>query len=365
MKRILMIAGLLGVAALMIWTGVYLYNKDKEVPIVYRTERPIYTDIVQKAVATGAVVPRKEIEIKPQVSGLVDKLYVEPGDRVNKGDLIATIQIVPNMASLANAENRLRIAEINLQNAERDFNRNKPLFQEGVISAAAFQQFELTFETAKQELEAARDNLEIIRKGATQRSGRIANTNVRATISGMVLDVPVEEGNSVIEANTFNAGTTLAIIANMEEMIFEGKVDESEVGKIREGMNLLLTIGAIDQERFEAELEHISPKGVEENGAIQFGIRAAVRLKAGQFIRAGYSANADIVLAQRDSVLAVREGLLIFEGDKTYVEIARGNQRFEKVPIETGLSDGIHIEVLSGVASDDELKDPIVPQEPE
>ncbi|RMG58597.1 MAG: efflux RND transporter periplasmic adaptor subunit [Bacteroidetes bacterium] len=361
MKRVLIALLLIAMVGLFGWTGYYLYSKDQDKPVIYNTEAPIYTDIIKKTVATGSVVPRKEIEIKPQVSGLIDKLYVEPGDLVKKGDLIATIQIVPNMASLASAENRVKVAELNLRNAEQDYERNKPLFEEGVIAAATFQNFQLAYETAQQELQAAEDNLEIIRKGATQRSGRTANTNARATISGMVLDVPVEEGNSVIEANTFNDGTTIAIVANMEEMIFEGKVDESEVGKIREGMDLVLTVGAIEGETFAATLEHIAPKGVEENGAIQFEIRAEVNLTEDQFIRAGYSANASIVLDRRDSVLAISETLLIFEGEDTFVEVERGEQQFEKIPVKTGLSDGINIEILDGIEPDMKIKNPNPP----
>ncbi|MCB0835545.1 MAG: efflux RND transporter periplasmic adaptor subunit [Bacteroidetes bacterium] len=359
MRRILvptlLVGGLVG---LFIWTGFFLYNKNQEKPIVYKTESPAYRDIINKTVATGSVVPRKEIEIKPQVSGLVKAIYVEPGDVVKTGDLIATVRIIPNMVTLNNAESRVKRAEISLKNARRDYERNKKLAEEGVIAAAVYQQFELTYDNAKEEMAAAKDNLELIREGATQRSGNSSNTNIRATISGMVLDVPVEEGNSVIEANTFNDGTTIAVIANMDEMIFEGKVDESEVGKISEGMDLLLTIGAIEEEKFHAKLEHISPKGVAENGAIQFEIRAAVQLKENQFIRAGYSANADIVLERKDSVLAISESLLIFEDNKPYVEVERIFQRFEKVPVETGLSDGIYIEVLSGLDTDAKIKNP-------
>jgi HlyD family secretion protein len=358
MKQVLIILGVGLVLGILGWTGYFLYSKDQEKPVVYETGQPFYTDIINKTVATGSVVPRKEIEVKPQVSGLISKLYVEPGDQVQKGDLIASIQIVPNEANLNNARNRVKVAENNLANAQRDFERNQQLYKDGVIAEANFQQFELAFENAKQELEAAKDNLTIIREGASKRSGRAANTNVRATISGMVLDVPVEEGNSVIEANTFNDGTTIAIVANLQEMVFEGKVDESEVGKIREGMDLLLTIGAIEKEQFTATLEHISPKGVEENGAIQFEIRAAVNLQEGQFIRAGYSANADIVLERRDSVLAISESLLQFENDSPYVEIETGNQTFERHAIKTGLSDGINIQVMEGVSETDNIKNP-------
>ncbi|MDX2250174.1 MAG: efflux RND transporter periplasmic adaptor subunit [Bacteroidia bacterium] len=359
MKRtilpIVIVGSLIG---LFIWTGFFLYNKNQKPPVVYETEAPFYTDIVKKTVATGSVVPRKEVEIKPQVSGLIKTLYVEPGDIIKTGDLIATVRIIPNMVNLNSAESRVNRAEISLENSRKEYERNKQLLADGVIAEAVFQQFDLNYKTAKEELSAAKDNLQLIREGSTQKTGQTANTNIRATIGGMVLDVPVEEGNSVIEANTFNDGTTIAVVANLEDMIFEGKVDESEVGKIREGMELLLTIGAIDSEKFSATLEHISPKGVEENGAIQFEIRAEVNLKKDQFIRAGYSANADIVLQRKDSVLAIREGLLQFEDESTFVEIETGTQQFKKVPVQTGLSDGINIEVISGITEKDKIKNP-------
>lgn len=337
----------------------YLYSKEQEKPIVYQTEQAELRDIVEKTVATGSVVPRKEIEIKPQVSGLIERLFVEAGDQVKKGDLIASIRIIPDMVSLNNAENRLRRAKIALEQAKREYDRSKSLKEEGVVAEADYQEVETNYRNTQEELNAAEDNLELIRKGSTKRSGQTANTNVRATISGMVLDVPVEEGNSVIEANTFNDGTTIAIVANLNEMIFEGKVDESEVGKIKTGMPLELTIGAIESETFSAMLEHISPKGVAENGAIQFEIRAAVNLKQGQFIRAGYSANADIVLERRDQVLSIPESLLQFgKNDTAYVEVEAGDQIFEKRDIKTGLSDGIYIEILDGIDKDTQIKNP-------
>lgn len=358
MKRSTVLLILLSVVAMMIATGYYLYSKDKKKPISYKTEQPFVTNIIQKTVATGAVVPRKEVEIKPQVSGLIDKLYVEAGDLVKRGDLIATIRIIPDMVTLNNAENRVNRAKLALKNAKADFDRNQELFKDGVIAEATFQQFELDYQNAQEELNAAKDNLDLIRKGSTSRSGQVSNTNVRAAISGMILDVPVEEGHSVIEANTFNEGTTIATVANMDEMIFEGNVDESEVGKIKTGMTLLLTIGALEDEQLEATLEHISPKGVVDNGAIRFQIRAAVNLKKDQFIRANYSANADIVLDRRDSVLAIPESLLIFEGKETFVEVHTGNQNFEKMPVSLGLSDGINIEVLDGIEKDTDIKNP-------
>jgi HlyD family secretion protein len=360
MNRIGIILVLIVIVAFMAGTGYFLYSKNQTPEITYETETPSVRDVVKKTVATGSVVPRKEVEIKPQVSGIINQLYVEPGDQVSRGDLIASIEIIPDMVNLNNAENRLRRAKIQLENAERDFKRNKALLDDGVIAEATFQQVELDYLSAQEELNAAQDNLDLIRKGTTKRSGANTNTNVRATISGMVLDIPVEEGNSVIEANTFNEGTSIAVVADMREMIFEGTVDESEVGKLKPGMDLLLIIGAIDDQRFEAVLEYIAPKGVEENGAVQFEIRAAVKLKEDQFIRANYSANADIVLERRDQVLTIPEAVLQFEGDSTFVEIAEGKGQYRKQPVQVGLSDGIHIEVLEGVESDAEIKNPNV-----
>lgn len=358
MKRIGVIIILVVIVIFMAGTGYFLYNQNEEVPVTYKTESPERRDIVQKTVATGSVVPRKEVEIKPQVSGIISKLFVEAGDEVKRGDLVASIEIIPDMVNLNNAENRLRRARIMLENAKREYERNEPLLKEGVIADASFREIELSYLNAQEELAAAQDNLDLIKKGTTSRSGANTNTNVRATIPGMVLDVPVEEGNSVIEANTFNEGTSIAVVADMTEMIFEGKVDESEVGKLRTGMDLLLTIGAIETETFDAVLEHIAPKGVEENGAIQFEIRAAVKLREGQFIRANYSANADVVLDLREQVLSISEALLQFSGDSTFVEVQTGNQQYEKRVVKTGLSDGIFVEVLEGVGPEDKIKNP-------
>lgn len=349
---------LIAVILLVAFVGTiyFLYAKSAEKPITYQTQKPIKTNIIKKTVATGSVVPRKEIEIKPQVSGIIDQIYIEAGNMVEKNDRIALVKIIPNMVSLNNAENRLRQAKIALDNAKLDLDRNQTLLDNKVIAEADFQQFEVAYKTAKEEYKAAQDNLELVKKGETSSNKAQTNRLVRSTISGMILDVPIEEGNSVIEANTMNEGTTIASVADMGDLVFEGKVDESEVGKIREGMNLILKIGAIENETFDAILEYISPKGIEEDGAIQFEIKAAVKLKENQFIRAGYSANADIVLDRRDSVLAVSEALLQFDGDSAYVEVKTGDQEFKKRYVETGLSDGINIEIKSGIEKDDEMK---------
>lgn len=356
MKKILRIFIGVIIVALFSGTIIFLFVKSKEKPTIYNTTKPEIRNIIKKTVATGSIVPRKEIEIKPQISGIIQAIYVEPGQKVKKGDLIAKVEVIPDMISLNNAESRVNRAKLNYKDIEIDYKRQKKLFEQGVIAQADFLEAQLRHNTAKEELESAENNLMLIQKGVSKKSGQVTNTLVRSTIEGMILDVPVEEGNSVIESNTFNDGTTIATVANMGKMIFEGKVDETEVGKIREGMDLLLSIGAIDDTQFDAKLEYISPKGEEENGAIQFEIKAAVKLQDSVFIRAGYSATADIVLDRRDSVLAIEESLLQISGDSTFVEIETKPQEFEKQLVETGISDGIYIEIISGITKDARIK---------
>jgi HlyD family secretion protein len=338
-------------------TVYFLVLKEQQGPASFTLEAPQKTDIVAKTVATGSVQPRQEIQIKPQVSGIISSVAVEAGEILKEGDIIAKVKVIPDMANLSNAENRLARARINLDNATMDFARNSELREQGVIASADFQQFEIAKRQAQEELETAEDQLQIVKEGVTKRKGGTSNTLIRSTIAGMVLDVPVKQGNSVIEANNFNDGTTIASIANMDDLIFIGKVDESEVEKLHIGMALILTIGAIEGQTFDAELEYISPKGIEENGAIQFEIKAAVQLREDQFIRAGYSANADVVLDRRDSVLAISEALLQFdENQKPFVEVSTGSGQYEKKPVELGLSDGILVEVIGGVSATDSIK---------
>lgn len=355
MKRVLIFLTIIIILGMFVGTGYFLYQKSEEPPVVYETDRPFRTDIIKKTIATGSIVPRKEIALKSQVSGVVDELYLEEGADVRVGDLIARIKIIPNVVALNNAQAQVETARINFENAQRERNRQKELFDEKVISDFDFNQFELAFKLREQELEAARNNLDLIREGASKKTGNVSNL-VRSTVSGMVLDIPVKEGTFIIESNTFNEGTTIASIADMSEMIFEGKVNESEVGKIDVGMDLIMTVGAIEGEVFDAELEFISPKGELEDGAIKFDIKARIALKAHTFLRAGYSATADIVLDSRKDVLAIRESNLIFDQGKMYVEVAQGNQQFERQEVTTGLSDGINIEILSGITEGAELK---------
>lgn len=351
----------LGVALLgvFVWTFYFLYKKSEQAPVVYQTISPFDTAIVKKTVATGSVIPRREVNMKAQVSGIVEKMYVLAGQEIKAGDVIAKVKIIPNMVNLANAENRLNQAKISYDNAKVEYDRNASLLKQQVIAQAEILPFELRLKSTQEEVDASENNLQLIKEGVTKSAGNATNTLIRSTITGMVLDVPIKEGSSVIESNTFNEGTTIASVANMGEMIFEGKVDESEVGKIKLGMELVLTIGAIDAESFKANLEYIAPKGVTENGAIQFLIRAAINKSVGgSFLRAGYSANADIILDKKDKVLSVPETVLQFEKDKTFVEIEKAPNTYEKRFLKTGLSDGVNIEVLDGIKKSDKIKVP-------
>jgi HlyD family secretion protein len=358
MKKALRILLAVVIIGIFVYTIYFLYQKSQAKPVVFETTSPTVTNIIKSTMATGSVVPRKEVEIKPKVSGIIEELYVEAGSHVKEGDLIARIKIIPDMVNLNNAQSRLNRAQINFEDAKRQYDRQKDLFNQGVIAKAEFETVEIAYKSAREEVEAAENNLELIKEGQTSKGDQPTNTLVRSTVEGMILDVPVEIGNSVIESNTFNDGTTVAIIADMGDMIFEGKIDETEVGKIHEGMPLILTVGAIDDASFNATLEFISPKGVEENGAIQFEIKANVELQQNFFIRSGYSANAAVVLARADSVMAIPESLLQFENDSAYVEIETAPQTFEKKFIKTGISDGINVEVVSGLALEDKIKKP-------
>jgi HlyD family secretion protein len=358
MKKVLKILLLVVVLVAIGGTMFFLYQKSKKKPVIFETKTPFISNVVKKTVATGSVVPRKEIDIKPQVSGIIEEVFIEAGNLVKKGDLIARVKIIPNMVELNNAESRMNKAKINFEDSKMVYERQKKVYEQGVIPEAEFQEFRLSYMNAMEEMETAESHLQLIKEGVSKKSGTATNTLIRSTIEGMILDVPVEVGNSVIESNTFNEGTTIASVADMGEMIFEGKVDETEVGKLKIGMPLILSIGAIEEQKFDAILEYVSPKGKEENGAIQFEIKADVKLNEASFIRAGYSANADIVLERKDSVMVIPESLLKFEkeGDSAYVEIETNPQIFEKRYIKTGLSDGVNIEVREGLDIKDKLK---------
>ncbi len=351
--KIILIIIAIGFIAALIWFG----KKNKTSIVQYETETPFKTTIVKKTVATGKVTPLEEIEIKPQITGIIDKIMLLEGSEVKKGDLIATVRVVPNEQSLISAKGRVDNTKIRVNNAKTQYDRNKNLFDKGVISRQEFEQIELTYNQAKQDLRNAENDYLIIKKGSAGTGGS-ANTNIMAQISGTILEIPVKEGDQVIQSNNFNAGTTIASIADMSKMIFEGKVDESEVGKLVSGSDIEVSIGAIEGKKFPAKLNFIAPKGTEESGAVQFKIKADVSLDDNYFIRAGYSANADIVLEKKDSVLSIKEALLKFDKktEEPYVEVKTGEGTFEKRTLKLGTSDGVNVEILDGVSATDEIK---------
>jgi len=355
-KRAKIILGVVVVLFLvvLVWFG----KKNKQKTISFDTETAFKSTIIRKTVATGKVIPLEEVEIKPQIAGIVDKILVEEGAIVKAGDLIATVRVVPNIQSLNSALGRVKSAEINLNNAKIQYNRNKKLFDKGVISSQDYENSELNYNNAKQSLANAKSDFDIIKKGSTSGLGQEANTNIRSTASGMILEIPVKEGYQVTQTNDFNAGTTIATVADMNKMIFEGKVDESEVAKLVKGTNIDISLGAIENKKFPAKLNFIAPKGTEEGGAVQFVIKADVTLDSDNFVRANYSANADIVIEKKDSVLSIKEALLRFDNktEKPYVEVKTDENQFEKRELKLGISDGVNIEVISGITAADELK---------
>ena len=350
----------------------YIYSKDKTNPVVFQTETASIRTIVKKTVATGNIVPKEEVLIKPNISGIIHEIFVLAGDVVSSGDLIAKVKVVPNINSLNSAKNNINSAKTQVETArlalesqKSIYLRQKELFDKAVVSANEFDQALLNYNQAQQRynqenvmLTAAKQTFDIVKTGTAKGLGAAANTEIRATVSGMILDIPVKVGNQVIESNNFNDGTTIATIADVEKMIFEGKVDESEVGKITENLPLEITVGAIENQKFNAVLDFIAPKGVSENGAIQFEIKGTLNNQNATFIRAGLSANASIILARSENVLSIKEALVQYDPKtkKPFVEIATGSQEFQRKEISLGVSDGLYVEVLSGVTPQDNIK---------
>jgi HlyD family secretion protein len=357
MRRAVPILLALGIVTAFVSTLVFLYKKSEARPVVYQTATPRLMNIVKKTVAPGAIVPRREVTLKPRVSGIVEKLFVQAGDYVKEKAVIARIQIIPDVVSLNNAEANVKSARISFENAKSELARFQKLADQKLISQTEFNSHQLGFQLRRQELETSQNNLQLVKEGASRGSGKVSNV-VHSTVEGMVLEVPVKEGGSVIEANNFNEGTTIAAIANMSDMIFEGRVDESEVGKLKEGMPVKISVGALGEQLFDGKLEYVAPKGIEKEGTIEFQVKAAVELKPGVFVRANYSANADIILDQRIQVLAIDESLLEFEKKKAFVQVEVRPQHLERREVKLGLSDGIHVEVLSGVTTKTRIKKP-------
>lgn len=362
MKRLLPALVVLAIVGAFASTLIFLYARSRARPTVWRTQKPVIADITRKTVATGAIVPRVEVAIKPRVSGVIEKLYVLPGDLVAVGAPIARIKLIPDLVSVNQAESAVATARLAFESADRELKRNLTLQDRGVLATSEIDQLRTEFAVRKSELEAARSNLQLLREGVSSKTGQVSNL-VTSTVAGKVLEVPVKEGESVTETNTFNAGTTIASIADMRDMIFLGKVDESEVGKIEKGMDLEIKVGALADVVLRGKLEYVSPKGVTVDGTIQFEVKAAVTMPDGVLLRAGYSANSEIVLDRRSQVLAIKESLLQFEKDDApFVEVEVGPQRFERRAVEVGLSDGMMIEVKAGVDATSVIKDPIAPK---
>lgn len=350
-------------ALVFIGTFAFLYKNSKKAPDTFQELTATVMDINKTTVVTGKIVPRTEVAIKPQISGIISELYKEAGEHVQANEVIAKIKVIPDMNSLSSAQSRVRLAEINLKQEQTNFEREKALYDKKLVSSEEYDKAVQTLNQAKEEKKAAQDALEVIRDGVSSSNATSSSTLVRSTISGLILDVPVKVGNSVIQANTMNEGTTVATIANMGDLIFDGNIDETEVGSLKEGTPVVITIGALQDYSFDATLEYIAPKAVENNGANQFEIKAAVKVDTDQMIRSGYSANAEIVLKTAEQVLSVPESALEFDGDDVYVQLKKADSSFERTQITTGLSDGLNIEVKSGLKAGDVVRGPKVVNE--
>lgn len=341
----------------VLFSAAYFAKTNSKSAITYKTEKLFKATIEKETVVTGKVIPEDEVEVKPQIGGIIDRILVEEGDKVTTGQLIARIKVVPNEQNLNAAQGRVKKAEITLNTQQKEYNRNRSLYDKGIISNVEFTSVELQYNQAKQDLLNAQSDLKIIKEGSIGGSSA-ANTDIRATVSGTVLEIPVKEGDQVIESNSFNAGTTIAAIADLTKMIFEGKVDEAEVASLRVGAPLKVSLGAIEDQELDANLTFIAPKGTEEQGAVQFKIEADMMLNDSIFVRAGYSANASLVLDKKEDIMALREALIQFDrkSQDPYVEVMISDQKFERREVKLGISDGVNVEILEGVSNEDEVK---------
>lgn len=346
------------IALIFIGTFVYLFAKSRPKEIIYKEIPVEIKDIRKTSVVTGRIEPRNEVNIKPQINGIISELYKEAGQMVREGEVIARLKVIPDMGSLSSAESRLRLAELNLKQAETDYRREKQLYDKDLVSADEYDKVVQSLKQAEEEHAAAKEALEVIRDGVSSTNATGSTTLVRSTITGLILDIPVKVGNSVIQANTMNDGTTVATVADMSDLIFNGSIDETEVGALHEGMPMSITLGALPDYRSEAFLEYISPKAVEKNGSNQFEIKAALSRSSDVTIRSGYSANAEIVLQEAKGVLSLQESALEFRGDSTFVYLKTGEKQYESRPVVTGISDGIDIEIKSGLKDGDVVRGP-------
>lgn len=351
MKKVFKILFFIVLIAAVAWTFSYLFKKSQPQEKVYAEVEATIGTIQKKTVITGQINPRDEVAIKPQVSGIISKIYKEAGQMVKKDEVIATVKIIPDVANLTAAESQTRIAKLNLDNVEKTYQRQKALKDKGLIAAEEYEKSLLEYEQAKENYNNALDQLNIVKEGISKNASEYTNTSIKSTIDGMVLDVPVKVGNSVINSNTFNDGTTIATVADMRDMIFVGKMDETEVGRINEGMPMQITIGAMNDRQFDAVLEYIAPKGTSENGAVFFQMKARLILPDDVMLRAGYSANGEIIIEQAVDAVTVPESCIVYSNDSTFVY--KDNV---KIPVKTGLSDGINIVITEGLSAGDKIR---------
>ncbi|MCQ2162894.1 MAG: efflux RND transporter periplasmic adaptor subunit [Bacteroidales bacterium] len=356
MKKFKRIAIVSLIAILFIGTFAYLYKRSRPKPDRFEEVIPAMADISRSTVVTGKIVPRDEINIKPQISGIISEILKEAGEQIKEGEIIAKVKVIPEMGSLSSAQSRVRLSELNLQQAKTNLDREKALYDKDLVSAEEYEQVRQAYRQAKEEHDAAQETLEVVRDGVSKSNASSSSTLIRSTINGLILDVPVKVGNSVIQSNTFNDGTTIATVADMHDLIFDGNIDETEVGKLSEGMPVRITIGALQDLSFDAILEYISPKAVESNGTKQFEIKAAVSIPDGHTIRSGYSANAEIVLQRAEQVISIPESAVEFKNDSTFVYIQEENGTYTRRAITTGISDGINIEVREGLSTGDKVR---------
>jgi HlyD family secretion protein len=358
MKRVFKYIILFLIAAVLIGTFVFLFKKSRPQEVKYQELTATRTDIARTTVITGKIVPRNEVNIKPQINGIIAEIFKEAGQTVEKGEVIARLTVIPDMNSLSAAQSRVRLSDINLKQVETNYDRDKALYDKKLISAEEFEKAQQSLSQAREERAAAQEALEVIRDGVSSSNATTSSTLIRSTISGLILDIPVKVGNSVIQANTLNDGTTVATVANMKDLIFEGQIDETEVGALYESMPLKISIGALRDFICEASLEYISPKAVESNGSNQFSVKAAVVVDDSYTIRSGYSANAEIELEKLNNVLSIPESALEFVNEKTYVYVKQADNKYKNTLVETGISDGVNIEIKSGISEGDIVRGP-------
>ena len=346
------------VAAVFIGTFVYLFQRSRPKEIQYEELAPEMGTISKSTVVTGKIQPRDEVNVKAQISGIVAELYKQAGDQVKENEVIAKLKVIPEMSQLSSAQSRVRLSEVNLKQAQTNYDREKKLFDQQLVSAESFEQVAQALKQAQEEYAASQEALEIVRDGVSSSNKSGSSTLVRSSVSGLILDIPVKVGNTVINSNTFNDGTTIATVADMDDLIFDGNIDETEVGRLHLGLPVIITVGALQDLHFDAALEYIAPKATESGGTNLFEIKATVKVPSDVTIRSGYSANAEIELQRVENVLTIPESAIQFEDEKTFVYVLKEDGTYENRPVETGLSDGVNIEIKSGLSLGEKVRGP-------